>query len=226
MGAGGADQAAGGRVGEFAIMSEARVPGDRFMFAVSAAVERHQGIRRGPRREIAGFTLIEVLVALVVVGLGMLAVIQTVSQTANTSFYMREKTLAHWVAMNKLTEVRLQPNPPPIDKSSDEVEMAGRDWRWTMEVTQTPIESIRRIEIRVRPSEAPETSSLATITGFYGQAVAPAGTTMINWQGSPRGGRRGRGQDQRRPGQDESDDTPPTLEPGEVVPPEPEETES
>jgi general secretion pathway protein I len=173
--------------------------------------------------------LIEVLVALVVVGLGMLAVIQTVSGTANTSFYMREKTLAHWIAMNKLTEVRLQPNPPPIDKSSDEVEMAGRDWRWTMEVKQTPVESIRRIEIRVRPSEAPETSSLAFITGFYGQAVAPAGTTLINWQGEPQRGRGdGGGQDQRRP-RDDSDENPssqPTLEPGDVVPSEPEETES
>ncbi len=181
-----------------------------------------------PERRFAGFTLIEVLVALVVVGLGMLAVIQTVSQTANTSFYMREKTLAHWIAMNKLTEVRLQPSPPPIDKSSDEIEMAGRDWRWTMEVKQTPVESIRRIEIRVRPSEAPETSSLAFITGFYGQAVAPAGTTMINWQASPQKGRGdGGGQDQRRP-RDDSDESPSTqpLEPGEVVPSEPEETES
>ena len=75
--------------------------------------------------------------------------------------------------MNQLTKVRLEPNAPAIDKSSDEVEMAGRDWRWTMEVKQTPVESIRRIEVRVRYSEAPETSSLASVTGFYGTAIAP-----------------------------------------------------
>ena len=111
--------------------------------------------------EPRGFTLIEVLVALIVVSLGMLAVIQTVGQTANNSTYMRDKTVAHWIAMNQLTEVRLQPNAPPIDKSSDEVEMAGRDWRWTMEVKQTPVETIRRIDIRVRLAEAPENSSMA-----------------------------------------------------------------
>lgn len=175
------------------------------------------------RADARGFTLIEVLVALVVVGLGMLAVIQTVSQTANNSFYMREKTIAHWIAMNQLTQVRLQPNAPPVDKSSDEVEMAGRDWRWTMEVKQTPVESIRRIEVRVRPSEAPENSSLAFITGFYGTAVAPAGTTMINWQGSRQG--QGGGQGQRQRGQEDSETNPPpqpSLEPGEVVPPDPE----
>jgi general secretion pathway protein I len=175
------------------------------------------------RNEARGFTLIEVLVALVVVGLGMLAVIQTVSQTANNTAYMRDKTIAHWIAMNKLTEVRLQPSAPPVDKSSDEVEMAGRDWRWTMEVKQTPVESIRRIEVRVRQSEAAETSSLAFIAGFYGTAVAPAGTTMINWQGSQQGGPGGPGQGQR--GQEDSETNPPPqpeLEPGEVVPPDPE----
>lgn len=177
------------------------------------------------RADTRGFTLIEVLVALVVVGLGMLAVIQTVSQTANTTSYMREKTIAHWIAMNQLTQARLQPSPPPIDKSSDEVEMAGRDWRWTMEVKQTPVESIRRIEVRVRPSEAKETTSLAFVTGFYGAAVAPAGTTLVNWQGSKQGGPGNGGQDQRRRGEQDSETNPPPqpeLEPGEVVPPEPE----
>lgn len=175
------------------------------------------------RADSRGFTLIEVLVALVVVGLGMLAVIQTVSQTANTSFYMREKTIAHWIAMNQLTQVRLLPSPPPVDKSSDEVKMAGREWRWTMEVKQSPVESIRRIEVRVRPAEAPETSSLAFVTGFYGAAVAPAGMVQINWQGQQQGGPGG-GQDQRKRDQDDSNNPPPQpdLQPGDVVPPEPE----
>lgn len=177
------------------------------------------------RAETRGFTLIEVLVALVVVGLGMLAVIQTVSQTANNSSYMREKTIAHWIAMNQLTQVRLLPTAPAIDKSSDEVEMAGRDWRWTMEVKKTPVESIRRIEVRVRPAAAPENSSMAFVAGFYGSAVAPAGTTMINWQGSQQGGPGNGGQDQRQRNQEDSESSPPPqpeLQPGDVVPPEPE----
>jgi general secretion pathway protein I len=144
------------------------------------------------RRVQYGFTLIEVVVALIVVSLGMLAVIETVGGTARNSSYLRDKTIAHWVAMNKLTEVRLLPNAPAVDKSSDEVEMAGRDWRWTMEVKQTPVETIRRIDISVRPSEAPEKSSMAFVSGFYGTAVAPAGTTTIQWKGSP-GGPGGRG---------------------------------
>ena len=190
------------------------------------------------RREQRGFTLIEVVVALIVVSLGMLAVIETVGSTARNSGYLRDKTLAHWVAMNKLTEVRLLPNAPSIDKSSDEVEMAGRDWRWTVEVKQTQIESIRRIDICVRPAEAPEKSSMAMVSGFYGTAVAPAGTATILWKGSPGGGPGGRGKRGGQNGEDSegggrnggrpsppNDQPPPNPEPGDVVPPDPEETE-
>ena len=154
-----------------------------------------------------GFTLIEVLVALVVVSLGMLGVIQTVSQTASNSSYMRAKTIAHWIAMNRLTETRLLAAAPKIDKSSDDVEMAGREWRWTMEVKQTPVETIRRIEIKVRLKDAPENSSMASISGFYGSAVAPPGTTLISWQGSQAPGAGG------PDGQRDSEVTPPPPQP-------------
>jgi general secretion pathway protein I len=148
-------------------------------------------VARASARRILGFTLIEVIVALVVIGLGMLGVIQAVSQTAGNSGYLRDKTIAHWVAMNRLTEIRLQKSAPGIDKTSDEVEMAGRRWKWTMNVTQSPVETIRRIDISVRPAEAKEGASLASVTGFYGTAVAPPGSTLIAWQGASGGGPQG-----------------------------------
>lgn len=136
------------------------------------------------RAKHRAFTLIEVLAALVIVSLGMLGVITAVGQTASNTSYLRDKTIAHWVAMNRLTEARLQAAAPKVDKSSDEVEMAGRKWRWTMTVTQTPIDTIRRIDVSVRPIEADEDSSMAFVSGFYGTAVAPPGSTLIVWQGT------------------------------------------
>jgi general secretion pathway protein I len=166
-------------------------------------------------RRPGGFTLIEVLAALIIVSLGMLGVIQAVGQTASNSTYLRDKTLAHWIAMNRLTEVRLQRSPPKVDKTSDEVEMAGRRWRWTMEVTQTPVDSIRRIDISVRPLEANEKSSLASVSGFFGTAIAPPGSTLVSWQGQPGGGQGGQGQDDEQDdGEEEDDRSPDPRNPG------------
>jgi general secretion pathway protein I len=173
--------------------------------------------QRAAQRTALGFTLIEVIVALVIIGLGMLGAIQAVSQTAGNSGYLRDKTIAHWVAMNRLTEIRLQKTAPGIDKTSDEVEMAGRRWKWTMNVTQTPVETIRRIDISVRPSEAKEGASLASVSGFYGTAVAPPGSALISWQGVADGG------PQRQGDQDEDQQPPPKNQPGEEDPPEPDE---
>ena len=58
--------------------------------------------RRGSR----GFTLVEVLVALMVVAMGLAALMVAVSGTARTSGYLRDKTLAQWMALNRLSEVR------------------------------------------------------------------------------------------------------------------------
>lgn len=193
--------------------------------------ERAANVTVISRTKVPGFTLIEVMVALVVVSLGMLGVIQAVGQTASNSSYLRDKTLAHWVAMNKLTEVRLQKSAPAIDKSSDEVEMGGRDWRWTMTVTQTPVETIRRIDVSVRAEDAAENSSLAFVTGFYGTAIAPPGTMLIDWQGSSQGtpgqeqGEPEDAGDEEEPGPDESPDfeAEPPINP--EPPPEPPEPE-
>lgn len=167
-----------------------------------------------------GFTLIEVVVALLVVSLGMLGVIQAVSQTASNSGYLRDKTLAHWIAMNRLTEVRLQKTAPATDKTSDEVEMGGRRWKWMMEVTQTPVETIRRIDISVRPEESSETTKLASVTGFYGTAVAPPGSALIAWQGGDSGGGSARPGDKNKDEEQEQPNPPPRDE---DIPPDPEE---
>jgi general secretion pathway protein I len=133
------------------------------------------------RARAHGFTLIEVLAALVIVALGMLGAIQAVTQSARNGTYLREKTLAHWIAMNVITEQRLQPSAPDVSETSDEVEFAGQRWIWKMTVTQTSVESMRRMDVSVRPADAPEDRSLATVTGFYGEAIAPASAAPLSW---------------------------------------------
>jgi general secretion pathway protein I len=159
---------------------------------------------------VRGFTLIEVLAALVIVALGMLGVIEAVTQEARNGTYLREKTLAHWIAMNVVTDRRLQPAPPPVAESSDDVDFAGQRWHWTMRVTQTQVESLRRMDVTVRPADAKDDVVLASVTGFYGTAVGAAGGGAVAWNAAPGAGDQQSGagdeqsgggakQDQKRP---------------------------
>lgn len=128
-----------------------------------------------------GFTLIEVLAALIIVSLGMLAVIQAVSQTINNANYLREKTIAHWVAMNKLTEVRLSQTPPPGGDTSGDIDMASTTWHWRMTIaTANDVATMQRIDIQVAPKSAGDKVSIASVSGFYGSAII-AGGIRTDW---------------------------------------------
>jgi len=188
------------------------------------ATDRRNGIERGARP--GGFTLVEVLAALVIVSLGMLGVIEAVSQTANSSARLRDKTIAHWIGMNQVTKMRLESQPPKIATSNDDVEMAGRKWRWSMEVMQTAVESIRRIDVSVALADAPKDSSLATVTGFYGTAVDQPGSAASLWPGGtsgPPGGDPNNPKDPNDPGAPTDPNNPPPNPAGdpptEPVPP-------
>ena len=150
----------------------------------------------------SGFTLIEVLAALVIVALGMLGAITAVNQSTRNGTYLREKTLAHWVAMNVITERRLQTSPPDVAETKGEVEFANARWRWSLRVTQTEVRSLRRMDVAVALASAPEDSSLATLSGFYGTALSLASGGSVSWAGTgpPGSGGEGDGTD------DENDD--------------------
>jgi general secretion pathway protein I len=183
------------------------------------ADNRHAAPRRTRSRRLRGFTLIEVLAALVIVALGMLGVIQAVTQHARNGAYLREKTLAHWVAMNIITEQRLQPSPPDVRETSDELEFANTRWRWTLRVSETPVESLRRMDVSVRHADAADNDVLASVTGFYGTAIGAAGGSSLDWNGTTQQGGQG-GEEEQEEGQQEGDGSSQPQEPPVTPPPE------
>jgi len=127
----------------------------------------------GAGRE-SGFTLIEVLVALAIVTIGMGALLGTLSSSADSTSYMRDKTFAEWVALNRLEEVRLALQRPTKGKSDGEAELAGRKWKWAQEVLETEVKGILRVDVSVRPVDAPgaKDTYYTTVSGIVGDALA------------------------------------------------------
>ena len=61
-----------------------------------------------------GFTLLEAMVALVIVALGMMAVNTQLNRYAVAAVYVEQKTLASWIASNKLTELSVGSTWPEV----------------------------------------------------------------------------------------------------------------
>jgi general secretion pathway protein I len=124
-----------------------------------------------------GFTLIEVLVALAIVAIGMAAVLEALTSSANTAVYLQDKTLAEWVALNRIETVRLSGTVPTPGTSDDNIDYAGRSWEWQQKVTSLPrVPGMVQIDVDVRPADSKasdERGWYASATGFMSNAIAP-----------------------------------------------------
>lgn len=89
----------------------------------------------GPvRREPAGcrgFTLLEVMVALAVVALALGAIIESTGQGARNAAYLRDRTIAHWVATDVITEMQVAKDFAALGLRNGSRDMAGQTWEWT-----------------------------------------------------------------------------------------------
>ena len=106
-----------------------------------------------------GFMLLEVMLAVLFLALALGAGIFSTGRFAANAAVLREKTVALWVAHNRLTEIGLEPAWPSVGKSDGEVTMANVDWRWEVEVVETPDTRVRRVNIVVRPKSAESDSA-------------------------------------------------------------------
>jgi len=143
-------------------------------------------------RQARGFTLIEVLVALVIVALGMGALMTALTGAAQSTMQLREKSFAEWIGLNQLATARLSHALPANGKSEKDVDFAGSTWHWQQEVTDMAVPGLKRITIQVRHAgdDVPKDHWVATVVGFRGDAIRTAQGVMSYWDNAviPGGG--------------------------------------
>ncbi len=110
-----------------------------------------------------GFTLIEVLVALAVIAVALAALVKAAGTFTSDTGYLRDKTLAQWVALNKAAEY--QTGLTKATTSSGTEKMGGHEWYWDAATEPTDDSYVLRLRIAVR-AQRDARSPTATVVTF------------------------------------------------------------
>jgi len=116
----------------------------------------------------AGFTLVEVLVALAIVSIALLAALRAAGQGTTSVGELRSHLLAGWVAENLLAEQRARGDWLALGIQRGSGRQGGIEFTWREEVTATPNPAFRRVDVFVFSAQE-ESRSLARLTGFVVQ---------------------------------------------------------
>ena len=107
-------------------------------------------------RTMRGFTLLEVLVALVIVGTALGASLRAVGSLTSNSSGLRSSMMATWSAENRLVQMRLARQYPPVGKQTYECPQGDLQLICQEEVLASPNPRLRRVEVSVYDAAAPE----------------------------------------------------------------------
>jgi general secretion pathway protein I len=107
-------------------------------------------------RRARGFTLLEVLVALVIVGTALAASLRAVGSLSSNGANLRINMMATWSAENRLVAVRLARVYPSIGKESFECPQGDMAMTCVQEVIATPNPRMRRVEVSVYDNTQPD----------------------------------------------------------------------
>ncbi|WP_424193187.1 type II secretion system minor pseudopilin GspI [Ampullimonas aquatilis] len=103
-----------------------------------------------------GFTLIEVLVALTIVGVAMIATLRAAGNLTRNTDALRMRTLASVSAENRLVQMRLLQEFPPIGQRSTDCPQGELNLICEEEIKSTPNPNFRRVEVSVYNAEHTE----------------------------------------------------------------------
>ena len=120
----------------------------------------------------AGFTLIEVLVALAIVSIALLAALRAAGQGTSNVGDLRARMLAGWVGANLMAEHRARSDWLPLGIQRGKERQGGVEFAWREEVIATPNPAFRRIDVFVSAGN----DGSGTLAHFTGFVVQPPGT--------------------------------------------------
>ena len=113
-----------------------------------------------------GFTLIEVMVALTIIAISLGALISTSGSQASSTTYLKQKTIAHWVALNELAKLQVEKTFPDSGEIKGSTSMANHDWYWIRKTTKLADSNDRREVVFTIYLNKNYRENLTSLTGY------------------------------------------------------------
>lgn len=129
--------------------------------------------KRVPRWHTGGFTLLEVMVALAILAIALMAALRSGVMATQYIGEIQLRLLADWVAQDRIEEHRARRDWLPLGSLSGESAQAGVQFRWEEKISGTPNAQFRRIDIRVFQATGPDKNH--ALTQFTSFLVRPGG---------------------------------------------------
>lgn len=167
-------------------------------------------MKTNAHRSSRGFTLIEVLVALLILSIALGGIAVTMGRMLSNAQLMQDRTYASWIAQNRIVQMRAEGTLPEPGRESGDVEFANGTWDWHSVISETGIENLLRVDISVSRAGSDDTTK--TVTGFIGVPAMPNGANRL-WAAAAQGAAGGP-QDRGGPDAPDTPDTPVTAPDG------------
>lgn len=118
------------------------------------------------RKFSRGFTLIEIIVALAVVSIAVLAMVKSMNTHTHVSGELEKSILANWVASNSLAELRhsAKMKNVRIGSSNESVKMGGHSWQARTRIEKTDVEKVYLVTIEVSDADDGDSRAISSMT--------------------------------------------------------------
>lgn len=122
------------------------------------------------KRTLRGFTLVEVMVALAVLAIALPALMFAINEQVSGLGVLREKSIAHWIASDRMTQLRVQNHYLdflPSNRRRGDLDLLDRTWYWEESSQKTGNDQLLQIDIVVRAEDDEKSPALATLSAFF-----------------------------------------------------------
>lgn len=113
----------------------------------------------------AGFTLVEIMVALLILGLALTAAFRALAASTSALAGLQLRQAGDWVAANRLAELRIDAAWPEPGTAQGTATQGAHRFRWQQTVRPTPNPQFRRVDLGVY-AEGDDEHAIARLSGF------------------------------------------------------------